>query len=248
MKIMSLGALAREIAYAHEGKRNLEGAIRDASLFVGNLAELQKRHRGAFAYMAFRPESDPGVAEYILGGSAGDDAGSAILVLFLSPDSANLAREVNARDMAFGMTLKREKHPAYRLAARFFPRGHLPRFPGIVFFDKLVGTDSSIYVCLDGASAAEVRTKIRTAFEAARASIGAAEANSSSRDMDFDRFAAKLFAANLAYFRAGDKGLRSAAFIFGAWVKVNGKSIVFAIPKLLGGFKLPAPGPGPGPP
>ena len=236
MKILSLLRLAEDAGYIAGGKRNRLGAIQDSRIFEQNLAALDQSHSGAYAFIAFHPVADKVVAEYIGEGSIGNDAGSHILVLFLQGD--NVPQEPRALfpgDALFGVNLSIEEHPAYALANKFFPGATRPKLPGIVFFNRLFKTASSIYVVLEGTDKEQIRAQCRTVFDAANQSAEQTKEKDDVKiwSIDPDRFAGRLFDLGVAYRRAGKKGVRAAAYIVGTWIKKNAGSIVVAIPKLV---------------
>ena len=236
MKILSLLKLAEDAGYIAEGKRNQLGAIQDSRTFEQNLAALDRQHRGIYAFIAFHPVADKVVVDYIADGSLGDDAGSHILALFLEADKVPQApREVRSSDPLFGISLLLEEHPSYTLANKFFLGAARPELPGIVFLNRLFEPTRSLYVMLEGTNKDLIRAQCRKMFDAANQ---AADKNRGSGEasiwrLDFDRFAARLFELSMSYRRAGEKGVRSAAFVAGAWLKKNAGSIVVAIPKVV---------------
>lgn len=236
MKILSLLRLAEDAGYIAEGKRNQLGAIQDSRTFEQNLAAVDQYHRGAYAFIAFHPVADNGVAEYIGEGSIGNDAGSHILALFLQGDNVpGEPRDVRSSDALFGINLSLEEHPAYALANKFFPGATRPQLPGIVFVNRLFEPTSSIYVVLQGSDKQQIRAQCRTVFDAANRSAEKTTENGDAKiwRIDLDRFAGRLFELGVPYRRTGKKGVRSAAFIASTWIKKNAGSLVVAIPKLV---------------
>jgi len=236
MKCLSLIKIAEEAAYLAEGKRYALGPITTPRTFKEALRALDDRHRGVYAFVAFHPVADRLVSEYIDLGTLGDDAGPAIVALFLvTPEAPRVPREVHASDLQFGVTLTFEEHPAYDLVRFFFPSESTPRLPGIVFFDRLGAARSAIYVLLDAKSKDQVMKLARKAFEAADRCVGRTPGLDDGRlHLDFDRFAAQLLKASLPYYRQGKKGLRAAAYLTGAWLNKNKSAIAAAIPKVAG--------------
>ena len=80
MKIMSLIKLAEESGYIAEEQMHLLGAIQNPRTFEENFATLDEMHKGCYAFLAFHPDADKQVVDYINEGSLGDDAGPNILV------------------------------------------------------------------------------------------------------------------------------------------------------------------------
>jgi hypothetical protein len=235
VKILSLEKFSEEIGYIAEGQRNAAGAIQNPKTLKQNFDALDNTHRGAYVFIAFHPLADKAVAEYITEGTVGDDAGTMILALFLvQPTAPRKPRNLKREDVQFGVALSLTEHPAYELARYFFPQAEMPRLPGLVFFDRLSQQKSSIYALIEGMDTAQVRRQIRTGLEVGNRSIVGAASDDNTSRLDFDRLAAGLMEANLTYRRSGKKGLRSARFIIGAWVKKNSGAIAAAIPKLVG--------------
>jgi hypothetical protein len=230
MKIFSLARLADEAAYIADNKRNQLGAIQDPKTFEQSFAALDRSHRGAFAFLAFHPASDTQVIDYIAEGSLGSDAGPRILALFLAgPAAPHTPRELQPSDCRFGVELSPEMHPSYELARHFFVHAAVPALPGLIVFDKLLSPKNAIYVPLTASDKAGIRSQCRKALSTAQAaSVPAGE-----EWLDFDRFAAGLFDKEMPYYRAGEKGLRSAALITVVWLKKNAAAIVSIVPKAL---------------
>lgn len=237
MKIVSIAHVASEAGYIAERTRNLLGAIQNARTFEENFGALDSLHEGTFAFLAFHPASDSKVVEYINEGSLGNDAGPKILALFLQGEEPPQApRELVPGDALYGVKLSLETHPAYELASQFSLDGSRPRLPGLVFFDRLLSPAHSIYIPLDGAKVAQIKTECRRAFEAANACMSTvpSEGNVKKVGIDFDRFAARLIELDIPYRRTGEKGVRAATLFAGAWLKKNAGAIVSAIPKIVG--------------
>jgi len=238
MKVISLTKIADEAGYIAERDRHLMGAIQNPRTFEQNFAALDQQHRGGFAFLAFHPASDESVVQYVADGTLGDDAGAHVLALFLAGEGVTITvpKEIRRSDAQHGVHLSMDTHPAYALANHFFLDEARPRLPGLVFFDALATPTQAIYVPLDGNEKAQVKLACRTAFDAASRSIRKPEDPSLTKavQLDFDRLAARLVEQHVNYRRAGEKGLRAAAFYAGAWIKTNAGAIVAAIPKLVG--------------
>jgi hypothetical protein len=235
VKILALEKFTDEAGYIAEGRRNAAGAVQNARTLEQNFSAWDDRHRGAYVFVAFHPSADKAVAEYVSEGTVGDDAGTMILAMFLvQPIAPRKPRNLKPEDVQFGMALTVTEHPAYELARYFFPQAEMPRLPGLIFFDRLSKQESSIYVLIEGIGTPQVRRQIRTALEIANRSIARNGSNDPVPRLDFDRLAAGLMEASLTYRRSGKKGLRSAAFVIGAWIKKHRGGIAAAIPKLAG--------------
>jgi hypothetical protein len=235
VRIFSLTRVAEEAGYMLEPGRNKLGSIQNPRTFEENFAALDQLHKGIFAFLAFHPVSDKQVAEYVREGSLGSDAGPHILVFFLAGfDAAQAPRRLVVGDLQYGVELSLEAHPAYELAARFSAQEVSPPFPGLIVFDGLLTPRQAIYVPITGSNATRVRSSCRKILDAANASfVKEFGKHAKVLRFDFDRFAARLVELGLDYRRAGERGLRSAAFIAAAWVKKNAGALVSVMPKLL---------------
>jgi len=69
---------ASKAAAAPKGVAALTGTIlaSGASLRPEHFSQLEQRHPGVFAFLAFTPQRDPGVVDYLRAGSLPEDAGS----------------------------------------------------------------------------------------------------------------------------------------------------------------------------
>ena len=135
----------------------------------------------------------------------------------------------------FGVTLSQQENPAYELASKFFLEEALPQLPVLVFFDALASPTHSIYVLINGSDKEQIKLLCRKAFDLAnQVTTKHTDDDTKLWQLDFDKFAGKLTEFGIPYRRAGEKGVRAAAFIATAWIKKNSGTIVAVIPKLLG--------------
>src|ERR1039458_9518169 len=124
MKAFSFEKIVEELAYAESDKRNWSGSIEFQDKFFEKLPKL---HTATFCFLAFHPGTDLHVASYIEAGSLASDAGTDIMVLFLSANSFPVPRTVTSRDLSLGVTLDGNVHPAYQFVDWLFPSDHRPQ-------------------------------------------------------------------------------------------------------------------------
>jgi hypothetical protein len=204
MLILSLSTVIQE-AVAETGLKKLSGNIRslDELLKPENLAILDERHTGLFAFLAFHPGVDEAVASYVRGGSLASDAGPDTLVLFMLDAEARSAAPLS--DNAFGswLALDTSIHPAYQLVRWLVEPKAPPALPGIVFFKRFTQPDEAVYVSLHGlADAKAVGEQLRNVFSIAERSLR------SERQSFAARFAVELQQRKLKYQRSGSTSLR----------------------------------------
>ncbi|TYB86054.1 hypothetical protein [Oceaniovalibus sp. ACAM 378] len=232
MKMMSIIDLASDSRYAISTKRNQLGSIADREEFEANLGALDACHHGIYAYVAFHPTTDDWIADFIVSSNIGSDAGKNILVLFLATTS-NSAKmnDLERAQLEFGVDLVRDDHPAYEMAAQFFPSTETPMLPGLVFFESLVEPKFALYVPISKSDTDELTSKFRLILSLANSSLK----NYSEEDpkLVFDRFAAKLISQGIDFKRADKSGVRGLALIGGAWVLRNISAIFAALPRFL---------------
>lgn len=235
MKMISLAQLAAEAAYTADGNRNLSGKLVYTEDLEAAFHKFDSLTQCMYVFLAFHPKSDAAMSQYILEDSVSDDAGPNLMALFLSPDQVSLPRAIRRSDLLFGVEVKREEHPAYKLARSFYPTDALPKFPGLIFFDSLSAPTHSVYVAVGGDSAASFRTACRRVFEAANKCFVFPDPTVEDRkpDFDFDRFAAELYDLDITYHRTDTVGARAATLLVGVWIKKHAKAIISVIPKLV---------------
>lgn len=165
-KGISLSKLMDEAVYLQNDKtKNLSGSIRNSAEFDDNRRALQSLHRGLFAFVAFHPQVDQQVADYIEKGSIGSDSGPNILVLFFSAKEIRFPRAITPRDLNIGVDLDMTVQPAYEFAQWLLPAESLPKFPGLIFMDRVVDSIQAVYVPIQKhATADEVADFCRSVF------------------------------------------------------------------------------------
>jgi hypothetical protein len=229
---ISFEQFLQESNYAESKTRNLSGAIKSTEEFLDDLISLQDEHDGIYAFLAYHPTSDKYVNDYISDDTLGSDAGRKIIALYLDqPALTPLVMPEMEDKKNNSVILDSNLNPAYELAARFFLDEVHPSLPGIIFLSELANPISSIYVCFSNESIDKVRNSIRQIFAMAQNHLSK---DKSKTVLDFDKFASQLIQANIPYKRAGDTNLRSASFVVCAWLKINAKAILVALPKYAG--------------
>ncbi len=231
MKVVDLGYLADEIAYALEGKRNALGAIQDSRTFAKSIEDLDGQHNGAYAFLAFHPKTDTAVVEMLSETSLGDDAGRKILVLFFALRQENkMLFEWTKETSRFGVDLVLNAHPAYELAQELYGAKSLPAFPGLILFDRLKETQSALYIPLSGDKLAITDT-CRKVLSAARSSLVTTDTGDVT--LDFDMLMGRMTLLAIEFRKNEAIGIRGAGLILGAWLLKNGVNLVSALPKAL---------------
>lgn len=233
MQVLSFTKILEDVSASLDAK-HFEGEIKqlDALLSAENAARLQERHRGLFCFLAFFPNIDRAVVDYVLSGALASDSGPKILVLFLSLASAPTPKEVS-RDLVAGVDVKDAIHPAYEIVNNIFEGADKQSLPGLLIFSRLVNLPEAIYVSLgpyrSGNSVREMCQKIFVAAE---------KTMLDSPDLDgafFDRLAAKLALANLTYARTARTSFREWLVRSYTFLQKHGKDLVAVIPKLTTG-------------
>jgi hypothetical protein len=168
MLVLSLRTQLEELA-SGGSKANI-GNIRsfDAVFSEENLARLEQRHDGVFAFVAFHPSGDSAVAEYVAGGTMVSDTGPRVLALFTLNANATWGTVVDPTSLVDGLEFSDSIHPSYEVVRRLFEPMAPPPLPGAVFFDRLVGESEALFSSLQGIHVAdEMRERMRTLFSAA---------------------------------------------------------------------------------
>lgn len=126
-----------------------------------NLEALERVHRGVFAFLAFHPDGDQVIRDYILQGTLSDDSGTRVLVLFVLDRTARWPKRIEPSDFGDWVKLDRESHPCTAIPQLLFKSKVPPALPGLIFFEKFSITEP-VYVSLDGTtSVSEVRDLVR---------------------------------------------------------------------------------------
>jgi hypothetical protein len=136
---MSLTKILQEAAITTpSGKqRYFSGGIESLQTLLRpeNLAALQRLHNGLYCFLAFHPNADPFISEYVEKGSLASDSGKEIMVLFIAAREMRTPQRIQINDL--GIQLDNVIHPAYEAVNLLFP-GKKVQIPGIVFFDNFV--------------------------------------------------------------------------------------------------------------
>lgn len=168
MFVLSLTTLMEE-ALAVPGTKNASGNVRsfDQLLSPENLEQLEKHHAGLFAFLAFHPEADRTVADYVKAGTLASDSGPQLLVLFTLDSTARFPARLDSRSFQRWLDLDTGVHPAYQMIRQMFPSGRVPPLPGILFFGSFTVPDC-IYVSLAELTEMEsLRQRLRELFSRA---------------------------------------------------------------------------------
>ncbi|MFD7835312.1 hypothetical protein [Streptomyces sp. NPDC059761] len=203
METISLASLIEE-AVADADIKKLSGNVTSFELLrtEESFIALEQAHSGVFAFLAFHPEADGAVADYVREGTLGSDSGAHILVLYTDDAALRTPGRTLAVD---GVDIDSGVHPAYEMARTLFAPKTPPPLPGIIFVDRFTGEGCALYSGLDELSdAAEVRGRLRALFALAENALGP-EPN---RDKFGKSFGIALQAAQIPYERAGRASLR----------------------------------------
>jgi hypothetical protein len=232
--VIPLRALIEE-ANAAEGIKHLEGEISSFQelLQPGSLERLAAASPGVLAYLAFHPQADTPVAEYVKHGSLGGDSGPRILVLFAS-DAASWTMKRSDDPSLFsvpGLTVNSEVHPSYEMIKALFAPVPSPPLPGIVFFQDFAESSEAVYASLAGLETSlQVTERMRAIFSAVEASAFPAKP---------ERFADSVSVAlekhRLAHARSGPKSLRE-WFVHGYQAIYDHRGDILAVAALVPGM------------
>ena len=229
-KAISLVKLIEEAAYLEDAStKNLAGSITDPTLFDNNRRALQSMHRGLYSFMAFHPNADKSVADYIEAGSVGSDSGQNILVLFFSTKELRFPRKIKQDDLNVGFELDTTVHPAYELAQWLMPGQVAPKFPGIFFMDRIVDSIEALYVPITKhATAAEVADFCRSIFLVANKSLK----RDSGEPFSFNSLATTLMKNGFEYHRTSEASIGEWLLSAYQFSKKHGATIVAVISKV----------------
>jgi hypothetical protein len=207
---ISLSKILQEAAITtRSGKqRYFSGGIQSiqALLEPANQAALQRLHNGLFCFLAFYPETDSFISEYVQKGSLASDSGRQIMVLFIAAREMRNPQHIQIDDLK--IEIDRNIHPAYEAVSTLFPRKQVA-LPGIVFFDDFIRPKESVYVQIKKADSLESAAAIcRNIFMVAQTSYQA----SKEKHHEFsDEFAIRLGKSHINYQRSGKT-------TFGEWL------------------------------
>lgn len=194
-----------ESAKASHVLHNIGGNVDrlDALLTDESLRKLEQHHDGVFAFFAFHPKADSGVAEYLTGGSFAADAGPHVFAFFTMEGSVQTPRQLTLSALA-SMTVESGDVPAYRAVRQLFPSDVMPPLPGIVLLERFTGETNPIYVPLNAEDGA-VREKARRTLNLAAAAWVAKKKDGG----DFaTELAARLAHEGMPYERIGRRSMR----------------------------------------
>ena len=170
-----------------------------------NIMLLEEKHDGLFAYLAFHPDVDRPIVDYIQAGSLSDDSGEQMLVFFTLKTKAHTPKQLTSSSMTNWLQVDNAVHPAYQVIRMLFP-DEAVALPGIAIFDQFSKPDrAAVYVSLQGLEDADkVRASLRTIFALANKSLKDTKANGKSFE---DEFAVLLKKNKIAYNKSGKKTL-----------------------------------------
>src|SRR5215472_10903514 len=131
MLVISFRTLIQE-AMAPPGEKRLSGNIRSTEqlLKTESLSLLEQQHRGPFAFLAFHPEADRPITEYIQQGSLASDSGPNILALFTLSGEATFPTRLTPSSFGDWLEIDSSSHPSYQLIRFLFEPEPVPPLPG----------------------------------------------------------------------------------------------------------------------
>ncbi|HEU5333028.1 MAG TPA: hypothetical protein VFU73_09695 [Actinocrinis sp.] len=155
-----------EEANAPGDVKHLVGEVRsfEELLRPESLDRLAAASPGVLAYLAFHPDADLPVTEYVRNGSLAGDSGPRILVLFAASGAAWAPRTSDdPRLFAIpGVAVSSDVHPSYEMIRTLFTPQPSPPLPGIVFFRDFGEDSEAVYASLSGLdTAAQVTERMR---------------------------------------------------------------------------------------
>ena len=172
MRVINILRLIEEQLYTNSSSRNFSGAVSDLEFLMQHSNDLNKVHKGLFAYFAFHPFVDEDVAKYIASGAVDADSGPEIMVMFITNRSCEIPRTVTAEILNTIVPLRDgENVPDYMLRS-MFPGKPEPIPPGIIFFDRIFGNTNAVYISLSNeTSLQEIADATRKALRSARSCV-----------------------------------------------------------------------------
>lgn len=182
-----------------------------------NLDRLAATSPGMLAFLAFHPDADLPVTEYVRNGSLAGDSGARILVL-LAASGAKVIPRTSDDPQLFaipGVAVSSDLHPSYEMVRMLFEPLPSPPLPGIVLFRDFGEDSEAVYASLSGLdTAAQVTERMRTVLSLV------AQAGFPKDPADFaDNVSVALQKQRLPYARTGRRSL-------GEWF-VRGYQVIY---------------------
>lgn len=163
MLVLSLRSQIEEAAAA-PGWKNASGNVTSFEdlLTPESFAQLEEHHPGMYAFLAFHPEADRAITDYVREGTLASDAGPRLLVFFTLDAQARFPTRLGASSFSRWGHLDASLHPAYQLVRMMFLPGRVPELPGLLFFARFSTPPDCLYVKLDDPeTAGAVRARMR---------------------------------------------------------------------------------------
>ena len=113
-----------------------------------NIEKLEAKFPGLFAYLAFHPQVDQPIVDYISAGSLPSDSGSQILVLFVLDQSAKWPLPLTKKSFGGWLEVDRGVHPSYEIIKMLFQGHPTPPLPSIAYFERFTVEREPIFVSL----------------------------------------------------------------------------------------------------
>jgi len=228
IQALSVTRIIEESIYENSPIKNATGSFISIEQLALDAEILTKKHAGLFAFLAFHPQQDSAVREYLEAQSVCSDAGATIMVLTMAAQPCGFAEDVTPELLVGKTAVRYTRHPAYEVAEWMFPTGRRPLLPGLLIFDRVFDVRDALYVPLAGCeNRKQVGDLCRKVF------LLAEEAWSKDNASWIDRAAARLNEEKIDYQRTGDKSLREWLVNALQVVSKAGISLVVLFPKVV---------------
>jgi hypothetical protein len=234
MKGLSFTTIIRAAIEKSKNKQfeSISGTIETLDFLLNkeNLDFLEKSHDGLFSFLAFHPEVDQLIFNYLQTESLSTDSGNNILVLFFSKKEFFLPRKIDTQDLEIGITISRFIHPAYQAVEMLFSPQIRVELPGLIFFDRLMDIRESIYIPLQGLeSVSQVADRCRKIFSIAHNTL----IKSQTKDRKFfNEFSLELLNEKINYKRSQNSCFREWLIKSYHIIAENKGTIITVVPSL----------------
>lgn len=231
IQALNVTRIIEELIYENSPVKNATGSFLSVEQLAQDAGLLTRKHAGLFAYLAFHPQQDNAVREYVEGQSVCSDAGTSIMVLTMAAQPCGFAEDVTPELLVGKTAVTYARHPAYEIAEWMFPTGRRPLLPGLLIFDQVFDVRDALYVPLAGCEdRKQLGDLCRKAF------LFAEEAWTKDKVGWIDRAAARLNKEKIDYQRTGDKSLREWMVNALRVASKAGMSLVALFPKVVSKF------------
>lgn len=165
MLAVSIRRQLEEVLADETGNKNLSGNIASSeSMFSPGAFDFLEKRFDAFAFIAFHPDVDTSVRDYVQGATLSSDSGPRILAMFILGVDASSPVAVTSESFGDWIDIEPTIHPSYQIIRFLFEPNQVPPLPGIVIFRALVRKGVPLYVPLSGLDVDGVRSRCREIF------------------------------------------------------------------------------------